>query len=376
MKLHYLFIIFLIGSCKQQESKVIKAETTNEDRIELSSEQIKNAQLITDTLRFQNIQQVLKANGVVDAPPRSLVSVSFAMGGYLHQTDLLPGSVVKKGQVLGVMMDQSYVQLQQDYLTAKAKMEYVEADFNRQKKLIEKDATSVKNFELVKSEYESLRIQLKSLAEKIRTIGINPDRLTLQNLSAKVNIIAPISGYISAVNVNVGKYVNPTDVIFEIVDPSDIHAAIKVFEKDLNDFKKGMKGTVATVNNPNKKYPVEVILVTKNVDQNRTALVHCHFEKAQQDLLPGMFLIGEFISGVARKPTLPEEAVLRYNNKTIVAVRDGKNYFELVDVVVDNITNGVAAINEVSAQLLRGKQIVVKNGFTILSALKNKNGED
>jgi cobalt-zinc-cadmium efflux system membrane fusion protein len=35
------------------------------------------------------------------------------------------------------------------------------------------------------------------------------------------------------VNVNIGKYVTPSDILFEIVNPSDIHLALTVFEKIL-----------------------------------------------------------------------------------------------------------------------------------------------
>jgi cobalt-zinc-cadmium efflux system membrane fusion protein len=45
---------------------------------------------------------------------------------------------------------------------------------------------------------------------------------------------SPINGYVLKVNVNRGKYVTPSDILFEIVNPSDIHLAVTVFEKDIN----------------------------------------------------------------------------------------------------------------------------------------------
>ena len=62
-------------------------------------------------------------------------------------------------------------------------------------------------------------------------ININPEKLNAENISRYSSVPSPISGFVSKVNVNIGKYVNPADVIFEIVNPTDIHLALDVFEK-------------------------------------------------------------------------------------------------------------------------------------------------
>jgi membrane fusion protein, heavy metal efflux system len=47
-------------------------------------------------------------------------------------------------------------------------------------------------------------------------------------------VYSPVSGFVSPVKVNIGKYVTPVDVLFELVNQSDIHLALDVFEKDLD----------------------------------------------------------------------------------------------------------------------------------------------
>jgi hypothetical protein len=42
---------------------------------------------------------------------------------------------------------------------------------------------------------------------------------------------------VSKVNVNIGKYVNPSDVLFELINPDDIHLNLKVYEKILETSK-------------------------------------------------------------------------------------------------------------------------------------------
>jgi cobalt-zinc-cadmium efflux system membrane fusion protein len=57
-------------------------------------------------------------------------------------------------------------------------------------------------------------------------------------LSSKGNgttiaIIAPISGYITAVEVKIGSSVSPNTSLFSIVDNSKMHVDLLVYEKDL-----------------------------------------------------------------------------------------------------------------------------------------------
>ena len=45
----------------------------------------------------------------------------------------------------------------------------------------------------------------------------SPEQLNEDNLSRNVNVYSSINGFVSRVNVNIGKYVNPSDVLFELI---------------------------------------------------------------------------------------------------------------------------------------------------------------
>ena len=164
------------------------------------------------------MSSILKVNGVVDVPPQNMVSVSFPLGGYLKSTHLLPGMKVSKGQSIAVMEDQALIQMQQDYLVAKSKVYFLEKEFERQKTLNETKTSSDKIFEQVASEYQMEKVILSSLKEKLLMVGLNPATLTESKISRSISIHSPINGYVSAVNVNIGKYVNPADILFELVN--------------------------------------------------------------------------------------------------------------------------------------------------------------
>jgi membrane fusion protein, heavy metal efflux system len=377
MKKLLIYSVLMIAAvaCKQKgetaASSASAPAASEQNVVVLDSLQKKNAGIVTATAQEGTTHATIRASGSVDVPPQSLISVSFPLGGYLKSTTLLPGSPISKGQVIAVMEDPAYVQLQQDYLTAKAKMQYLATDMQRQRELSEADATSKKSYQLALSEYNTQEVMIQSLAAKLRIIHINPDKLSPGTISGVVPIYAPINGYVSKVNVNIGKYVNPADVLFELVNPDDIHAAITVFEKNINSFKKGMHGKVSLVDKPDEWYDVETILVTRNVDENRSGVLHCHFEKQMLHLLPGMFLNAVFELDNKPAAIVPEDALVRYNGKEYVFTTADESSFHLVRVTAGDRENGKVALLPDSTDWLKTK-IVVQGAYALLGKLKNR----
>ena len=127
----------------------------------------------------------------------------------------MAGMYVKKGQILAVVEDAVYIQVQQDYLTAAAKLDYLNQELARQTELNSQKINAEKTLQQVQNEVRLQQILKKSLAEKLRLIGLNADNLTENSLSRSVTIVSPINGFVSKVNVNIGKYLSPVDVPFQ-----------------------------------------------------------------------------------------------------------------------------------------------------------------
>ncbi len=376
-KIIILLLAVTMGSCtSKKKEEPVQSTALESSIVSLTSQQLKQAELQISLAQTKTLHETILVNGLVDVPPQNMVSVSFPLGGYLKKTQLLPGMSVRKGEVIGLMEDQSYVQLQQDYLVDKAKMDFLSADLKRQKELSDADATSKKSYQQVLSDYTMTQVMLKSLEEKLKIIGIDPAQLTVSNISRTVSLRAPIDGFVTKVNVNIGKYVNPADVLFELVNPDDIHAALNVFEKDMPLIQKGMKGTVALSNDPNKKYEVEVLLSTKNINEERTGLVHCHFENPSHDLLPGMFLNGSFDLAATATKVLPEESVVRFEGKEYVFIAKDSSHFEMVEVQTGTKQEGFVSIKPMVTVNWENTQFVTRNSYRLLGMLKNKAEEE
>lgn len=354
------------GSKKQEEEK---KNATEETTVSVTEAQIKNGGIAVGKPEKRNMASTLLLNGTIDVPPQNMISVSFPLGGYLKSTSLLPGMHVNKGQVLAVLEDMQFIQLQQDYLTAKARLSFTEAEYSRQQELNSSKASSDKVYQQAKAEMESQRILVKALQQKLALLGIDTNKLDETNLSKSVNIYSPITGFVSKVNVNMGKYTSPTDVLFELVNPEDIHLNLTVFEKDVTKLNVGQKVMAYTNDKPQDKHEAEIILISRSLDENRAADVHCHFEQYDKSLLPGMFINAEVSIKNANALAVPEEAVVRWRNEHYIFVSRGNNIFDMVKVKTGASDKGWQEIE--ADGVTTDTPLAIKNAYALLMKMKN-----
>ncbi len=362
----------LMSGCRQTATETATKTETANDVVQFTPEQLKNAGITTGPVEQRNMQSMLQVSGIIDVPPQNLVSVSFPLGGYLKSTGLLPGEKIRKGEVLAVMEDPSFIQLQQDYLVARARLQYLQKEYERQQQLNNTKASSDKVLEQARAEYDAQKITAGALREKLLLISIDPSHLTDENLSRSVNIYSPIDGYVSAVNVNIGKYVNPADVLFELVNPTDLHLALTVFEKDLPLLRIGQTVTANLTGDPAKSYAAEIILIGKKLDANRSAVVHCHFKQSTETLLPGMYMNAHITVEAQQATALPVEAVVRSGDGQFIFVERSANTFEMVAVKAGIEHDGYVQINVIDTPDMTGKQVIIKNAYAALMKLQNK----
>ena len=367
-------VLFLNTSCKNNKPAEEIKSTETGNTITLTDAQMNNAHIETGSIQQKEIASLLKVNGRIDVPPQNMVSVSVPLGGYLKSTQLLPGMHINKNEVIAVVEDNQYIQLQQDYLTAKAELSLNESEYNRQKDLNASKASSDKVFQQSQSAYETQKILIKSLEEKLKLVRINPNNLSINNISKSINVYSPIDGFVTKVNVNIGKYVTPGDVLFELVNPSDIHLNLKVFEKDLDKIFIGQPLVSYTNNNPEKKYPGDIILISKDVSPDGIIEVHCHFDNYDKNLFPGMYMNAEIELKNKMHNVLPDEAFVRFEGKEYIFENTGKNKFEMNEVEIGKSENGFTEI--ISDKDLSGKTVVTKGAYTLLMSLKNTEEEE
>ncbi|MEY3059329.1 MAG: hypothetical protein RL000_681 [Bacteroidota bacterium] len=378
MKLKLMLLMVCVTITYACSSKKVdvsaEEEQMSNDEVQLNDVQAKTLSFQLGSTSMGKMSSTIQLQGKIDLPPQNIVSVNFPLGGYLRNTKLIPGMQVRKGDIIALMEDQSIVQLQQDYLSAKAKQELVKQEFVRQQALINANAGTSKSYQLAETEMKMQSVLVKSLSEKLKLIGIDPLSLNETNISGQLAIRSTINGYVSKVHVNIGKFVQPTETMFELIDPDDIHAALTIFEKDLPYIKIGNTVKIHFMGETEKKYPAQVILVNKGIDDDRTATAHCHFSVHPTQLYPGMLIQAEVAVSNKEVAVLPDEAIVRSGNQQYVFYKKSDKLFAMIPVTTGLSSNGKTEIVS-GLEKIPQNSIVLNNAYQLLGALKNTEEE-
>ena len=350
-----------------------------ESMVELTPAQYKVAGIELGKVEQKNLSSIIKVNGVLEAPPQSLISISAILGGFVKNTDLLHGSRVKKGEAIVVMEHPDYIQLQQDFFDSKSRLVYLELEYKRQKGLREQNVSSAKIFQQTTADYKSMKAEVNALEEKLALIGINAEQLQeSETISRAVTIRSPIDGYVSKVNVNIGKYVNPEDVMFEIVNTEHLHVELMVFEKDISKIKEGQQIRFMLPNEDDEERLATVYLVGRSIGSGRTVKVHGHLDKEDEQYLPGMFVKAFIEINNNTVNALPEKAIVQSGGNHYIYIFKGKrieNDQEMTDFEMIEVQKGIAEGLYVEVALpdtfdIDSNQVVLNGAYSLLSKMK------
>lgn len=394
-----IFIAVIAVACKNETSETPVEEHLEDESsvVELSEAQMKTAGVELGKIMDKQISGTIKVNGVLDVPPQQLVSISAPLGGFVKSTVLLQGSRVTKGQVIATIENIDFIQIQQDYLEARSNLEFSKMDYERQQQLATENVNSAKTLQQSKANYANWSAKYNGLLEKLKVLNLNAGSVEQGMLTSTINLYSPINGYVTEVNVNIGKFVSPTDVLFEIVDTKHLHAELIVFERDVPKLKIGQKVRF-TLANESKERMATVYLIGREISVDRTIRIHCHIDQEDKEFMPGMYLTGVVETGGVLVPSVPDEAVIDFQGqKYLFVVTDEEHeeelegrtngvaqtepeghvegtHFEMVLVQIGNSELGYTEVM-LPANFNKDSQIAMKGAYALLSKLRNSEEE-
>ncbi|MBL7870977.1 MAG: efflux RND transporter periplasmic adaptor subunit [Cyclobacteriaceae bacterium] len=380
------------GSKSAKEATTEEHHSEEKNTVEFTEAQYKTAAIELGEIENKQISGTVKVNGKLDVPPQQMVSISVPLGGFLKSTPLLQGSRVKAGQVIATMENLDFIQIQQDYIEAKNQSEFAKMDYDRQLELAKDNVNAQKTLQQAKTTYTSWQTKANGLEEKLKMISIDLASLNEGKISSAINLYSPINGYVTQVNVNIGKFVNPSDILFEIVDTEHLHAELTVFEKDVPKLKIGQKVRF-TLANETKERMATVYLLGRQISLDRTIRIHCHIDKEDTNLLPGMYLKAVVETGGIEVAAVPDKAIIDYQGKKYIfyqlkeqphsALKDESKeqhasefHFAMMEVQIGNSEMGYTEIILPPDFNADTNQVVVKNAYAILSKMKNSEEEE
>jgi cobalt-zinc-cadmium efflux system membrane fusion protein len=380
-KYYYLFIVScaILTACSTKEAVKEVEKTTVVNQVVFNAKQLKSAAIQEGLAVKEMIGLTIFANGTIEVPPQNKTIIAAQFGGFIKSLSVLDGMLVKRGQTLFTIEDPELIQLQQDYLEVIGNLEYLEAELERQKILVNQDAGSLKSLQMAKAQYSAAAAKRSGLSAKLDMAGVNRKQLNAGNLQRTISVTSPFDGVVTKVAVNVGSYALPTDHLLEIIDLKHAHAEVIVFEKDLKQLKIGQKVKL-NFTDGNEEVSASVFLIGREIGANRTVKVHCHLDKENTEIAPGSYFKASIFTNPNALFCVPSEAIVELNGKNVVFYsknggKDKKIFYPAAVTILANEKHKTAFEFE-DENISFTSPIVLKGAYDILSALLMQSEEE
>jgi cobalt-zinc-cadmium efflux system membrane fusion protein len=360
-------IAFIACNGSKTTENHISTSEKDENFLEVTDDQFQSSNMKLGDLQLQNFSETIKTNGFIDVPPSDRAMVSAIMGGYVKISHLLIGEKVKKGQLLLTLENPDFIEIQQNYLEIYEKLNFLKNEYERQKTLFNEKITSEKNYLKAESDYKSALANFNGLEQKLQLLNINPLNVKEGKFTSVIPVYSPIDGSITQVYASVGKFMDESNVLLEIINDTHKHLELVIFEKDVLKVKANQRITFNLPESSEISYDAEVHLIGTSIDKkNRTVKVHGHMETELQSFLVGMFVEAEIITNTTTKMALQNSAVLEESDKYYVMVlkeKIEKNYnFEKIQIIIGTKNEDFTEILT-PLELLKNKQILINGAF-------------
>lgn len=364
--------IILLNSCQQNKEIAIDEGVkpiADTSLVELTDAQFKNANLQMSLPEKTVLGHIINLNGKIEVMPENNITVSTPMNGFVRQIKWMPGMKVNKGQVLVRLEEKEYIQLQQDYLSAKNGLKFAKMDYQRQSELSTNQAVSEKIVQQADEKVKEYQILLKSLGEKLKLIHINPTTLTADNITSQIVIASPVSGTIADVWVNTGQYVHVGDALLNMIDNKGTKMVLKAFEKDIPYLETGQKIVAYANGQPNKKMNGKIDFIGNKIEDEGFVRIICSIDSRHSELIPGMYMNAEIEAQSTETWTVPEEAIVNFEGKEYIFVEKGDKSYEMQEIKPGQFENG--RIQILNFPNIEEKKIVTQGAYTLLMKMKN-----
>ncbi len=249
-----LFVpLLLVTGCKNSSDE---PEKTNIKQVKIEKV---SSNLQKDKLAF---------NGIIKES--SISTLSFRVGGPLIQLNVKQGDYVQKGDLIAAIDKRDYkIQLQ----STEAQYKQLKGEYERYKKLYEKDKIPANSYEKVESGYLMAKTGYENAINQLNDTELR----------------APYSGYIHSKMTENFQTVGPGQPVVSIIDVSTLEVVISVTENLINNINKSTPAFISVKNANVSDLPVKIISIGEKTGQDGLYEVKLSFaNKSELKINPGM----------------------------------------------------------------------------------------
>ncbi len=351
-------------------------EASGEQLISFLKEQQWKIDFQTEPVRKRRISGSVAAPGEI-APKltaQAIVSAPFSGVLFVDRNSRMPliGSKVQKGEALAVLSPSAQnpdggENFAFRYSETESESKLAGAEFERAKRLYEKGAIPLKEYQEVEARHKRALANFRALQKYVQPeAGKNPTEITLQDDYGFV-LKAPLSGTVAEVHVVPGKQVNAGDPLFLIVNVSTVWLRVNVPVAEVGKLKSPSRVSfrIAGFDQPFRLDERNSRLVSFGSvvsEETRSVPVIFEIQNGDRKLKIGMFAEVSIATGSAEALTVPESALIEEEGRYSVFVHLEGETFAKRNVDIGAMDNGLV---EIKRGVSEGERVVTRGAYDI-----------
>jgi membrane fusion protein (multidrug efflux system) len=316
---------------------IIKSKTAEED-VEMGTDvavhvgKIIRATLHRYVIAYGRVEPEPASNG----KPPAAAFIGSPLGGILVQINCVEGQRVSKGDIL-FRLDSRVAEVA--LLEAQKKLEFAKHTYERQKKLLEGEGTSLKSFQEAESQFNIAKSELAAAQTQLSLLQIE----------------APLTGTLVKLSAELGQSVESNATLAKIIDLDRLVVAADVPSREASLLKLGQHvelGSEASAKGT-------LVFISKDIDPNTDTVSIRASIPATIEFHPGHFLNIRIICDEHRDClAVPEESlisseeegswimIVQGDEAVRIPVQDGFREHGLVEVTGEGLTEGMIIVTE------------------------------
>jgi cobalt-zinc-cadmium efflux system membrane fusion protein len=344
-----------------EEGKADQHEGGKEESsgLKLSPEEMQNIGLKTVAADLRPIETVIRTTGIVKPHPDREAQVSSRVSGKIVGLTARVGDAVRKGQWLAEVQSAEIQKLQVDLMQAENKLILAKADLERMQMLFESKIAAKKDLIAAQNQHQTVLNEIGGLRQQLIFLGLPESAVRQAQVEKSVStlpIVAPLNGVVAERSIMLGETVEPSKVIFKILDLSIVSVEGNAFEEALPKLKIGQTVRIRLASYSGDVFTGKILRFSPTLDpQKRTVQLWAEVVNPAGKLKPNLFAeMDVVVGGSGEVLAIPLAALIKTEGETFVFVEE-KGSFRRADVILGGKDDRYV---EVKKGLLPGERVV------------------
>ncbi|GLQ47475.1 secretion protein HlyD [Dyella lipolytica] len=343
-----------------EATETAPAFTVDNGLLKVPSDSPLRKELVVQPVEMREAPHALVFPGNVEADPARTANVLPPLTGKVVELKVGLGDHVTRGQLLAIIDSGDLAQAYADVDKAHDALDLAKKTLDRARGVKEAGGNATKDLEAAQSGYNQALAEFNRAQTRLTAVGGAPGA----QAKRPMQIVAPASGYVTALSVSPGTYVNDaTAAMMTISNLDSVWITSNVPESDVGQVAKGQKVHATLMAYPDQAFNGTVTFVNPLLQSDtRRDLVRAAFPNQDGRLKPNMYANVSIDIPQPAQVFVPESALLMNNDNVSVFVEVSPWTFErrTVDLSYDE-----SGDTRVLKGLKAGDRVIVRGGVLL-----------